>query len=147
MFLYSCNSNQEQNRNDEKNQEIEDSYDENPIIGKWKLQIHQKSDSSKTEINLKEQPTELVLSIMEGGYFVVYDTFIDPKFSQKGFNRIYERSKGQWELIDKNQLVLHHIVEDSNYIENLQITKLNKNTLVTKGKDKKSNIYKTYSGY
>ena len=122
-------------------------YNENPIIGKWKLQIHQKKEATKTEVNLKAQPTIVILNVFDGGYFVIYDTFVDPKFNQKGFNRIYERSKGQWEYDDNEKLTLHHNFEDTSYVEELIVTTLNKNTLVTKSKDKKATIYKTYEGY
>lgn len=122
-------------------------YDENPILGKWKLQVHQKNEKSNSKMNLKQQPTEVILSIMDGGYFVMYDTFVDPRFRQKGFNRISERSKGQWELIDNKMLILHHNYEDTSYNEELIITTLNKNTLATKSKDKKAIIFKTYQGY
>jgi hypothetical protein len=128
------------------NKEQED-ISENPIVGKWKLNTHKKAESDKKEVDLKSQPTEVILSIMDGGYFVIYDTFVDPRFSQKGFNRISERSKGQWEFIDEKKLILHHNFEDSTRTEEMDVTLLNKNTLVTKGKDKKSNIYKTYQGY
>lgn len=122
-----------------------DDAKETSIIGKWKLQkLQKKSGASK---RIKEQPTEVVLSIMDGGYFVIYDTFIDPKFSQKGFNRISEISKGQWEFIDNSKLVLHHNYEDSSRLETLIVTLLNNNTLITKGENKKANIYKTYEGY
>jgi uncharacterized protein (TIGR03066 family) len=118
----------------------------NPIVGKWKLHLHQKRENN-TKVDLKAQPTEVILNIMDGGYFIIYDTFIDPRFNQKGFNRISERSKGQWELLDDKRLILHHNVDDSTRLEELTITKLNNRTLVTKGKDKKSSIYKTYEGY
>lgn len=142
FVLFSCSG----NKQNEKNSDIEE-VDDNPIVGKWKLHIHQKRENDNNEIDLKSQPTEVILSIMDGGYFVIYDTFVDPKFNQKGFNRISERSKGQWEFIDNKELVLHHNFEDSTRVEKLFVTTLNKNTLVTKGENKKSNIYKTYEGY
>ena len=120
---------------------------ENPIVGKWKLNGLKNKDLKDQDVNLKNQPTEVILSLMEGGYFVIYDTFIDPRFSQKGFNRISETSKGQWEFIDNKKLILHHNSDDTTRIEEMDVTLLNKNTLVTKGKNKKSNIYKTYEGY
>jgi hypothetical protein len=127
--------------------ENEDVFIENPLIGKWKLQFFQKNEENKKETNLKEQTTHQILSIMEGGYFMIYDTFIDHKFNDKGFNRIAQRSKGQWEFDNNKKLILHHIFDDTTYIEELFITTLNKNTLVTKGKEKNANIYKTYQGY
>ncbi len=125
----------------------DEELNENPIVGRWKLQSHRKKEGGNSEIDIKNQPTEVILSIMEGGYFVIYDTFTDPRFDQKGFNRISERSKGQWEFLDNQRLILHHNFDDSTRIEEMNVTTLNKNTLVTKGKDKKSNIYKTYEGY
>ena len=140
--LNSCSGNK-------KELEIVDEEEENdnPIVGKWKLHGLQNKELKDPEVNLKNQPTEVILSLMEGGYFVIYDTFIDPRFSQKGFNRISETSKGQWEFIDNKKLILHHNSDDSTRIEEMDVTMLNKNTLVTKGKNKKSNIYKTYEGY
>jgi hypothetical protein len=141
FILFSC-SNNEQNEN-----QIIEETNENPIVGKWKLSTHKNKSPENKEIDLKSQPTEVILSLMDGGYFVVYDTFIDPRFNQKGFNRISERSKGQWEFINNKKLILHHNFDDTTRIEEMEVTLLNKNTLVTKGKDKKSNIYKTYEGY
>lgn len=142
LLLFSCS----ETTKPTENVEIEEE-NENPIVGKWKLNIHQKKENQNNEIDLKHQPTEVILSIMDGGYFVIYDTFVDPKFNQKGFNRISERSKGQWELIDDKKLILHHNSDDTTRIEELLVTKLTKHTLVTQGKDKKANIYKTYEGY
>ena len=142
ILLFSCSD-----KNETTDEVAVEEENENPIVGKWKLNIHQKKENQNNEIDLKHQPTEVILSIMDGGYFVIYDTFVDPKFNQKGFNRISERSKGQWELINDKKLILHHNFDDTTRIEELTITKLNKHTLVTQGKDKKANIYKTYEGY
>lgn len=139
-LAFACN-----NTVDDK-QNTENELDENPLVKKWKLQVHQKQAQTNKEMNLKAQPTEVILSIMDGGYFMIYDTFVDPKFNFKGFNRIQERSKGQWEL-DGKKLTLHHQDEDTSYIEELEITTLNLNTLATKSKNKKSVIFKTYKSY
>ncbi len=141
FILFSCSN------NEQKNKQIAEEINDNPIVGKWKLNTHKNKSTENKEIDLKTQPTEVILSLMDGGYFVVYDTFIDPRFNQKGFNRISERSKGQWEFIDNKKLILHHNFDDTTRVEEMEVTLLNKNTLVTKGKDKKSNIYKTYEGY
>lgn len=140
LSIVACSSKEELETTDSQEVNL------NPIVGKWKLHLHQKRENN-TKIDLKSQPTEVILNIMDGGYFIIYDTFIDPKFNQKGFNRISERSKGQWEYLDDKRLILHHNIDDSTRIEELTITKLNNQTLVTKGKDKKSSIYKTYEGY
>lgn len=142
VIVSSCSENKPKTETNET-EELND----NPIVGKWKLQISQKKESSDNEIDLKNQPTDVILSLMEGGYFVIYDTFVDPRFNQKGFNRISERSKGQWEFIDDKKLILHHNFDDSTKVEELIVTMLNKNTLVTKSENKKANIYKTYEGY
>lgn len=138
IFLFSCNQGAKKDVDDGK---------ENSIIGKWKLQSLQNKQSNDSQINLNEQPTQVILSILDGGYFVLYDTFTDPRFNQKGFSRISEISKGQWEFIDNKKLILHHNSQDTTVVEELFVTMLNRNTLVTKGKDKKSSIYKTYQGY
>jgi hypothetical protein len=142
VMLFSCTE-----QSEPKGSYESEETDENPIIGRWKLQSHKKKETVDSEIDLKGQPTEVILSIMEGGYFVIYDTFTDPRFNQKGFNRISERSKGQWEFIDNKRLILHHNYDDSTRTEEMNVTMLNKNTLVTKGENRKSNIYKTYEGY
>jgi len=134
------------NTSSDNNQNVEDEINDNPILNKWKLQSHQKEEQISKKMDLKAQPTEVILSIMDGGYFIIYDTFIDPKFNFKGFNRIQERSKGQWELID-NKLTLHHQHDDTSYLEVLEITTLNLNTLATKSKDKKIVIRKVYKSY
>ena len=138
VFLSSCSS---------KNQNGLLEENENPIIGKWKLQYLQNNERSNKEIDLKKQPTQVILSILDGGYFVLYDTFTDPRFNQKGFSRISEISKGQWEFLEDKKLILHHNGQDTVIVEELLVTVLNKNTLVTKGKNKKASIYKTYQGY
>lgn len=140
LLIYSCKESIPSSSNE--NEEFND----NPIVGKWKLHSKESSNPSN-KMDLKAQPTEIILSLMDGGYFVIYDTFVDPRFNQKGFNRISERSKGQWEFIDNKRLILHHNFDDSTRIEELFVTLLNKNTLVTRGENKKSTIYKTYEGY
>lgn len=144
FVLFSCGSNDADSADNHK-----EGASDNPIVGRWKLQTSkQTKENIDNEVDLKAQPTEVILSIMDGGYFVIYDTFIDPKFNQKGFSRISERSKGQWEYADK-KLILHHNFDDSVRIEELIVKTLNKNTLVTKGEGKNSHsqVYKTYEGY
>jgi hypothetical protein len=139
FFTLACSNSTKNEVNTENN------LDSNPIVRKWKLQKLQKI-SKKNEVNLQSQPTEVILSIMDGGYFVIYDTFVDPKFNFKGFNRIEERSKGQW-VFDNKNLTLHHHSNDTSYTEELEVTLLNKNTLSTKSIGKKNKIFKTYKSY
>jgi len=116
------------------------------IVRKWKLQTHENKSAGGDKLDLASQPTNIILSVRPEGYFVIYDTFTDPRFKTAGLNRIQQRSKGQWKQ-EGDKLTLHHTLGDSSYSEELYITRLNKNTLVTKGKDEKSLIYKTYGGY
>jgi hypothetical protein len=116
------------------------------IVRKWKLQSHENKSFAGDKLDLSSQPTDIILSLRQEGYFVIYDTFTDPRFKTPGLNRIQQRSKGQWKQ-EGDKLILHHTNGDSSYTEELYVTELNKNTLVTKGKDKKSLIYKTYGGY
>lgn len=113
------------------------------IIGRWKLTKEERMKTREKGVEYSNQPTNVVLHIQKNGYFIIYDTFIDPKWKLKGLPLIQQRSKGQWQ-VDEKQLVLTHLSDDTTYTEELEVTSLDDNQLVTKGKDKKSNVYKTY---
>ncbi|HLP54550.1 MAG TPA: lipocalin family protein [Fluviicola sp.] len=113
------------------------------ILGRWKLTKEEQRTSREKGVQYANQPTNVVLHIQKNGYFIIYDTFIDPAWKSKGLPLIQRRSKGQWQLEGK-QLTLNHLMDDSSYTEELEITSITDNELVTKGKDKKANIYKTY---
>jgi len=113
------------------------------ILGRWKLTKEERIQSSEAGVQYSNQPTNIVLHLQKNGYFIIYDTFIDPSWKTKGLPLILQRSKGQWELNGK-QLSLTHLSDDSTYSEILEVTSVNDHELVTRGKNKKSNIYKTY---
>lgn len=111
------------------------------IIGRWVLSKSEDSGSRKT--NHRNQPSDVVLNIQKNGYFIVYDTFVDPKWHKKGLPLIQERSSGQWELND-SVLTMIHEDKDTSYRENFKIKICNGNELVTEHSGKKTTIYKTY---
>lgn len=115
----------------------------NQIMGRWKLTKEERMKSPEAGVQYSNQPTNIVLHLQKNGYFIIYDTFIDPSWKEKGLPLILQRSKGQWELNGK-QLSLTHLSDDSTYSEVLEVTSIDDHQLVTRGKDKKSNIYKTY---
>lgn len=113
------------------------------ILGRWKLTKEEQKTTREKGVEYSNQPTNIVLHIQKNGYFIIYDTFIDPAWKEKGLPLIQRRSKGQWALEGK-QLSLTHLMDDSSYTEELEITSITSTELITKGKDKKANIYKTY---
>jgi hypothetical protein len=115
----------------------------NEIMGRWKLTKQEQMKSPEAGVQYSNQPTNIILHLQKNGYFIIYDTFIDPSWKEKGLPLILQRSKGQWELNGK-QLSLTHLSDDSTYSEVLEVTSIDDHQLVTRGKDKKSNIYKTY---
>lgn len=113
------------------------------ILGRWKLTKEEQKTTREKGVEYANQPTNIVLHIQKNGYFIIYDTFIDPSWKEKGLPLIQRRSKGQWALEGK-QLSLTHLMDDSSYTEELEITSITSTELITKGKDRKANIYKTY---
>lgn len=116
---------------------------EETLQGRWKLTKEEHKMTREKGVQYSKQPTNVILHIQKNGYFIIYDTFIDPKWKEKGLPLIERRSKGQWQLTDKT-LTLNYIEDDTSYAEKLEITKLSDTELVTHGSDKKANIYKTY---
>lgn len=116
---------------------------ESQLNGRWKLTKEEHKMTREKGVQYSKQPTNVILHIQKNGYFTIYDTFIDPKWKDKGLPLIERRSKGQWNLSGKT-LTLNHIEDDTSFAEKLEITRLNDTELVTHGSDKKANIYKTY---
>lgn len=127
----------------EKTAEEQVTSEKTGILGRWKLTKEEQKTTREKGVQYADQPTNVVLHIQKNGYFTIYDTFIDPKWKEKGLPLIQRRSKGQWTLEGK-QLSLTHLMDDSSYTEELEITSITSSELITKGKDKKANIYKTY---
>jgi len=115
----------------------------NPIVGRWKLEKEEQKATREKGVEYADQPTFVILNVQKNGYFILYDTFIDPAWKKKGLPLISERSKGQWEMKGK-ELSLHHNSDDTSFTEIVQVTEIGNKTLVTKGRDAKSNVYKTY---
>jgi len=134
VALYSCNSS--------KNTEDQEKEAGTSIVGRWKLEKEEQKSTREKGVVYADQPTFVILNVQKNGYFILYDTFIDPAWKQKGLPLISERSKGQWELTGK-QLKLNHSA-DSSYTEIIQISEITDKTLITKGQNTKSNVYKTY---
>ncbi|MDH4474238.1 MAG: lipocalin family protein [Fluviicola sp.] len=127
----------------DKSAEEQVTSEKDGILGRWKLTKEEQKTTREKGVEYSNQPTNIVLHIQKNGYFIIYDTFIDPTWKEKGLPLIQRRSKGQWSLNGK-QLSLTHLMDDSSYTEELEITSITSTELITKGKDKKANIYKTY---
>lgn len=135
VYLVSCNSGSE---NPIKADDMKSA-----LAGRWELQKEEKNPSDEKGIAYSNQPTDVILKLEKNGYFLLYDTVLNPEWKSKGLPLITERSKGQWDYLD-NKLVLNHTGKDTSYLEELEVSKVDDATLITRGKDKKSNIYKTY---
>lgn len=127
LILGSCTSAPEQGENSVK----ENTIKEESIAKRWTL-------SDKTVE--KEQAMEIILSMENNGYFMVYDTITDKNFIEAGINKIQPVSKGQWK-VKENKLVLNHIGNDSSHVEEFSIKSLNANTLVLVGSNHKTHTY------
>lgn len=138
--LTSCGG---ENNADKSEPATEDNSMEETLKGRWKLTKEEHKMTREKGVQYSKQPTNVILHIQKNGYFIIYDTFIDPKWKEKGLPLIERRSKGQWQLNGKT-LTLNHIDDDTSFVEKLEIAELTEKELVTHGSDKKANIYKTY---
>jgi hypothetical protein len=111
------------------------------VLGRWVLIKSEDLESNKT--SHQNQPSNVVLNFQKNGFFIIYDTFVDPSWRKKGFPLIQERTSGQWELKDSS-LTLIHQEKDTSFTENLKIVSCNKKELVTERSNKKTTIYRTY---
>jgi hypothetical protein len=111
------------------------------LTGSWKLERANKENAA-TGIAYANEHVQVILSLRPNGYFLVYDSVIDPAWKEKGVPLITERLKGQWER--KNEQLTLHYSGDSTYSETLEISKVDGSTLVTKGKNQQSSVFKTY---
>lgn len=110
------------------------------VIGKWQLT---KTEDESSRSRMENGLSKIVLNIQSNGYFIVYDTFVDPSWKKKGLPLIEERASGQWEK-QGSKLILRYSDEDNNRVEELEITKLSSNELITKNKYSKAAVYKVY---
>ena len=116
---------------------------ESSITGRWRLEKEERRPANDKAIEYANQPTYVILKLDSTGYFLLYDTFIDPSWKSKGLPLIAERSKGQWKL-EGTTLKLNHETDDTTYTETLKVSEVNDKILVTEGQDHKSNVFKTY---
>ena len=114
------------------------------IQRKWTLFKTENRSENYESKEFSGQPIEIIMSLDNNGYFIIYDTFLDPKFEGAGINKIQQRSKGQWSYED-DILKLHHITDDTAFTEILKITSLDSKELVVQGENDKKNIYRTYN--
>ncbi len=115
-----------------------------PIHKKWTLQKEENRVEKYESIEFKGQPIEIVMDLNDNGYFIIYDTFLDPRFEGAGINKIQQRSRGQWEYRD-DLLILHHSTDDTSYTENLTVNRLSNEELILQGENEKATIYKTFN--
>jgi hypothetical protein len=111
------------------------------ITGRWVLIKSEDSGSRKT--NHQNQPSDVVLNIQKNGFFMVYDTFVDPKWRKKGLPLIQERTSGQWKLED-SLLTMIHQDKDTSFSEEFKILRCDGAELVTERSNKKTTVYRTY---
>ncbi|TSJ47795.1 lipocalin family protein [Fluviicola chungangensis] len=111
------------------------------ITGRWVLIKSEDSGSRKT--NHQNQPSDVVLNIQKNGFFIIYDTFVDPKWRKRGLPLIQERSSGQWTLKDSLFTMIHDD-KDTSYTEDFKIVRCNGAELVTERSNKKTIVYRTY---
>jgi len=111
------------------------------ITGRWVL--IKSEDSGSRKANHQNQPSDVVLNIQKNGFFIIYDTFVDPKWRKKGLPLIQERTSGQWELED-SLLTMIHDDKDTSFSEKLKVVRCNGIELVTERSNKKTTVYRTY---
>lgn len=111
------------------------------ITGRWVLIKSEDSDFRKTDH--QNQPSDVVLNIRQNGFFIVYDTLVDPKWRKKGLPLIQERTSGQWQLED-SLLTMTHLNKDTSFTEDFKIIRCDGTELVTERSNKKKTVYRTY---
>lgn len=109
----------------------ETKVDQKSLAKRWTLSDDR--DKNKNVI-------EVILSLEENGYFIIYDTITDKKFIAAGINKIQPISKGQWKVND-GKLMLSHIMDDSTRVEEFSIKSLNLDKLVIIGSNNKKHTY------
>lgn len=138
LFLYSCS-----HLTDSAGNSNLKTIDLAAVAGKWKLTQEENKTAQSEKVEFTDQPSTIILHLQKNGYFIIYDSFTDPNWEKKELPLIQQRSKGQWKL-NRNQLTLNHLREDTTYAEALEITHVSNTELITRGKNNRSNVYKTY---
>lgn len=137
LGLTACNrSGSESNSSEKKEVKTETPL----VVGKWQLT---KTEDASKHAEKQNGLSVIVLDIQKNGYFIVYDTFVDPNWKKKGLPLIEQRASGQWELKDED-LTLTYSEEQNGKVEQLKVTKLTSSELITKNEKAKSTVYKTY---
>jgi hypothetical protein len=111
------------------------------VTGRWVLIKSEDSGSRKKDH--QNQPSDVILNIQKNGFFIVYDTFVDPKWRKKGLPLIQERTSGQWKL-DDSLFTMMHQNKDTSFTEDFKILRCDGDELVTERSNKKMIIYRTY---
>jgi len=111
------------------------------VTGRWVLIKSEGSDSRKT--NHQHQPSDVVLNFKKNGFFIIYDTLVDPKWRKKGLPLIEKRTSGQWKLED-SLLTMIHDDKDTSFTEEFKIVRCDGKELITERSNKKTTIYRTY---
>jgi hypothetical protein len=111
------------------------------VTGRWVLIKSEGSDSRKT--NHQHQPSDVVLNFKKNGFFIIYDTLVDPKWRKKGLPLIEKRTSGQWKLED-SLLTMIHDDKDTSFTEEFKIVRCDGKELITERSNKKITVYRTY---
>ena len=124
----SCDSNSISEKGNESPSEYDASI--NMLTKKWVVLDDIAEDS----------PTMVIMSFEKSGYFIIYDTIIDPKFAEAGINKIQPISKGQWEY-ENNQISLIHLLPESRNPEIFTVKNLSSTNLIMTGSNNKTHKY------
>lgn len=111
------------------------------VTGRWVLIKSEDSGSRKTDH--QHQPSDVVLNFKKNGFFIIYDTLVDPKWRKKGLPLIEKRTSGQWKLED-SLLTMIHDDKDTSFSEEFKIIRCDGKELITERSNKKTTIYRTY---
>jgi uncharacterized protein YcfL len=134
LLLASCSAETKEAKNATKQGEIS-------ITGRWVL--IKSEDAGIRKKDHQNQPSDVVLNFRKNGFFIIYDTFVDPAWRKKGLPLIQRRTSGQWKL-DGDALTMIYDEKDTSYSENFKIVRCNGKELVTERSNKKTTIYRTY---
>ncbi len=134
LLLASCSTGTKEVENVPAEKEIS-------VTGRWVLIKSEDSDSRKTDH--QHQPSDVVLNFKKNGFFIIYDTLVDPKWRKKGLPLIEKRTSGQWKLED-SLLTMIHDDKDTSFSEEFKIVRCDGKELITERSNKKTTVYRTY---
>jgi hypothetical protein len=113
------------------------------ISGRWKLSGEEQTPNKEKAIDLEKQPTVVVMHLQQNGYFIIYDSFVDPDWQKKGLPKIQQRSKGQW-IYENSELTLNN-TGDSAFSKVFKVANLESDKLVIEETVNGKTIKKSYS--